>query len=46
MESAKRVRRKLIATSPTKVRVMKRPILSSAIPMADRYEARTKVEPP
>lgn len=44
--SAKRVRKKLITTSPTRVKVIKRPIWASEIPNEDRYEAKISVEPP
>jgi hypothetical protein len=36
----------LCTTSPTSVRVINKPIRSSEIPMADRYDAKIKVEPP
>lgn len=44
--SANRVNRKLIQTSPTRVRVMKRPIFVSEMPTALRYATRMSVEPP
>lgn len=46
IESANKVRKKLITTSPTSVRVINKPMRSSEIPMADRYDARIRVDPP
>ena len=44
--SAKRVRKKLMTTSPRRVNVMNRPMRASDTSRLDRYKARISVEVP